>query len=516
MYLHIIVLAVYLCLTAATATAESPLFSYLPADGISARSTERAVISRRSIRLNSSALSQDFSIDLPQGESMNIALKNKRTRSGKFTTEEIFGESKKKKGFVQLSSTTDLKGQSAVNGIIRTDSGSLYLIRQRAPSSQELIQIDESRQIECDGAAHLPEYAALAENLSLEAPIKTQATSTINLLIAYTPDAVTEAGSEAAVLSVINNMVASANLAHTNSGTGVMYAIAATYALSEASNDDFAQELSEATDDTDGKWDELGALREQYCADQVVVIVGGTNNQTICGIAWLGGDAATMPFYDAQMYSVVSVNQVICSSLTFAHELAHNLGSEHDFNNSSQNAPYPYSYGHRFVGDSGKQYRTVMAYSPGTRIAYFSNPDVSYEGQPTGTVTANNALSILQTAPVVAEFYGSGAACLTNPPPVVPTALPTTAPATQVDRITLTAKVEDRKATFKVRTLAGKVGVGALPVTIYFDKKGTTGFTQAFAQGVTNIKGVKKFNKRKKRGYFLACHNNICSAAKKL
>jgi len=45
---------------------------------------------------------------------------------------------------------------------------------------------------------------------------------------------------------------------------------------------------------------------------------------------------------------------------------------------------FDYSNGHRFFGNSGTQWRTVMAYSPGTRIDRFSNPAVLFDGQPTG------------------------------------------------------------------------------------------------------------------------------------
>jgi len=48
------------------------------------------------------------------------------------------------------------------------------------------------------------------------------------------------------------------------------------------------------------------------------------------------------------------------------------------------------------------QYRTVMAYAPGTRIPYFSNPDVTYQGVPTGVPIgqpneAHNAMVITET-----------------------------------------------------------------------------------------------------------------------
>lgn len=43
----------------------------------------------------------------------------------------------------------------------------------------------------------------------------------------------------------------------------------------------------------------------------------------------------------------------------------------------------------------------------GTRVSYFSNPDVSYEGFPTGTEDANNALSINKVKLTVSQFRDS-------------------------------------------------------------------------------------------------------------
>src|SRR5262249_14223430 len=62
-----------------------------------------------------------------------------------------------------------------------------------------------------------------------------------------------------------------------------------------------------------------------------------------------------------------------------------------------------YSFGWRFDA-SGTTYRTVMAYQPGWRIPYFSNPNVSYLGVPTGTSTANNALTLTNSKATIAAL----------------------------------------------------------------------------------------------------------------
>ena len=70
-------------------------------------------------------------------------------------------------------------------------------------------------------------------------------------------------------------------------------------------------------------------------------------------------------------------------NLSFPHEIGHNMGAHHDRDNAGS-APFPYAYGWRWDGNNGTQYRSVMAYSPGSRQPYFSNPDINFQGAPTG------------------------------------------------------------------------------------------------------------------------------------
>ena len=84
---------------------------------------------------------------------------------------------------------------------------------------------------------------------------------------------------------------------------------------------------------------------------------------------------------------------------TFGHELAHNFGSHHDPDTSSNNI---YTYGHgylipgyicvilltMFTWSSSGGYRTILAYTaPGheTRVNHYSNPRVVYPGSNTST-----------------------------------------------------------------------------------------------------------------------------------
>jgi hypothetical protein len=94
-----------------------------------------------------------------------------------------------------------------------------------------------------------------------------------------------------------------------------------------------------------------------------------------------------------------------------AHETGHNLNCDHDRANEfgSPCNDDGHSFGHRFVGDSDEEFRTIMSYQPGTRIPHFSNPSVSYDGQPTGVPLSSqdpchNSLSITDRRDTVEEY----------------------------------------------------------------------------------------------------------------
>ena len=182
--------------------------------------------------------------------------------------------------------------------------------------------------------------------------------------------------------------------------------------------DDSPGGMNEALDDLTqnlGVFSEVETLRSTYGADQVTLLRRFVDEG--CGMAWLlnGTNAA---FNSNYSYAVVHEGSktdgsgFYCGTQSFGHELGHNLGCAHDTTNASVEGKFPYSYGYQ---DPTGQFRTIMAYPAGCpgpgacpQIEYFSNPNITYNGQPTGvTETIDNARTIQQTRIEMAAYRTS-------------------------------------------------------------------------------------------------------------
>jgi len=171
----------------------------------------------------------------------------------------------------------------------------------------------------------------------------------------------------------------------------------------------------------------LRSARNEYGADLVVLLRRfQTPENDGCGIAWLiGGGRSGIDASDQFFgYSVVSDGQdagtdgknYYCREETFAHELGHNMGSQHDSANAMKNdgsqsyGVYSYSFGLKTTTGAGNFY-TVMAYgdSGQTSNRVFSNPRVSICGSDRNLACgvvgeSDNARSLNQTSPIIATF----------------------------------------------------------------------------------------------------------------
>ncbi|MCC5907246.1 MAG: T9SS type A sorting domain-containing protein [Balneolaceae bacterium] len=157
-------------------------------------------------------------------------------------------------------------------------------------------------------------------------------------------------------------------------------------------------------DEFDGYMEEIHAIRDEVNADLVALFARVSN--------W-GGRGWTRPLRPELGFSVNRVQQMDVS-YTLVHEFGHNFGSEHSRNQESAPARgighRDYSTGWRWTGNDGNGYVSVMTYGEGDeRVPYFSNPDINYQGVPTGSYSgefapADNARSIRETRDIIAAY----------------------------------------------------------------------------------------------------------------
>jgi hypothetical protein len=129
-----------------------------------------------------------------------------------------------------------------------------------------------------------------------------------------------------------------------------------------------------------GIWPGIRTNRDTFNADFCTLWVADGD---ACGLAWCTSGTT-------RAYSVVTWS-CAAGNLSHPHEIGHNQGCDHDPGNSGAGcAALVDSFGHRFNGTDGVQYRTVMSYAPGIRIPYFSNTGQTYQGTATGIVGRDN------------------------------------------------------------------------------------------------------------------------------
>lgn len=276
---------------------------------------------------------------------------------------------------------------------------------------------------------------AVDAQVSSSAAAATDATTTIDLLVGYTPGfvAAQTGASVSAALTRLNAMVAVANDALSESQTGtrirLVHAMQVSY-TDDSANDSALEQLtgydSEAQDSIppNAAFNALRAARETYGADLVTLVRDFRKSaQEGCGIAWLiGGGRSGVTAGDGQEYFGYSVvgdgydGNYFCREETLAHELAHNMGSQHDREeakgddgtlDSDEYGAYSYSFGLK-VGSSAGNFYTIMAYGDEGQQDYpfFSNPRIDLCGTRSCGTTSyeDNARSLSQLAPRIAEF----------------------------------------------------------------------------------------------------------------
>jgi hypothetical protein len=232
--------------------------------------------------------------------------------------------------------------------------------------------------------------------------------SRIDVLVVYTSAARQSAGgTTTAIETLIDTAIAETNTGYQNSNVSQRLNLVHTKEVDYSeTNFNWGTTLFLLRGTNDGVMDNVHTLRDTYCADEVVLLVGNSDS---CGYAYVMQNLSTS--FASNAFALVSQH---CATgyYSFGHELGHNMGSAHNRANASVTGVYNYSFGYQ---DPLETFRTVMAYNcPGgcDRVNYWSNPEIDMNGRPMGVIhtdplAADNHRSLNNTAYTVANFRPS-------------------------------------------------------------------------------------------------------------
>jgi hypothetical protein len=273
-----------------------------------------------------------------------------------------------------------------------------YQIRYLSDGLHQIHEIDQTQIPPCAGA--LPAPSVRSGELTNDEQIATDNGCGADILVVYTPAARVAAGGTTAMQALVNLAVDESNIAYANSEINLRLRLVYQAEVSYTESGSMSTDLDRLTYTSDGYMDGVHSLRNTYGADLVSLL---TVDTTYCGLAWLWYNFASN--FEDSAFSIVAWD--CAAHYTLAHEVGHNMGCEHATPESAQGSGlFSYSMGWRFNSDA---YRTIMAYSPGTQIQHFSNPNVTYDGFATGVPVglsneAHNALSINNAASSIANW----------------------------------------------------------------------------------------------------------------
>jgi Metallo-peptidase family M12B Reprolysin-like len=225
----------------------------------------------------------------------------------------------------------------------------------------------------------------------------------IDVMVVYNEASRMAAGGTESMEAEVVLAIEATNQAYINSNVTQRVNLVHTQEVSYAETGSAETDRNRLQDPSDNFINEVHALRDAYGADIVVLITDTPADA--CGFAFIMSTVTTT--FENFAFTAVRRSCAV-TFLTFPHELAHIMSARHDWaNDPAADMPSPYNHGHTSVFEFE---RTIMSIANGTRIQFFSNPNLNYPttGEPMGVATgmqqADNHRALNDTALTVANF----------------------------------------------------------------------------------------------------------------
>ena len=289
---------------------------------------------------------------------------------------------------VELGTMTLVVNGSVVVGTVRTP-GAVYSIRTAGGGAYVVRQIDESSLPPLgeplEGSLSTPETRSESDDVPPDDGYM------IDVMVVYTPLAKRREGGRAAIEALIDLFVVETNQAYAISGVVHRIKLVLREEVDYIEDGDSIIDLNRLKNDSDGYMDDVHELRDLYAADLVHIVVGrsDTGGRAYLNRGESSGHDAPFGFGLTALYR---------GGLVFAHELGHNMGLHHDrYQLGVPRTGSHYGYVNQRAFEPGApesaRWSTIMAYPDQCLevggfycpwVPYFSNPDLTYNGDPMG------------------------------------------------------------------------------------------------------------------------------------
>jgi len=294
-----------------------------------------------------------------------------------------------------------------VTGNIRDENNVLYHIEPVGDGVHALTEIDETLLPPLAKPVALPEVSPADANglapAAYLAPAMAAASGNpvvVDVLVAFTPAA---RRLRSDMDALIRLAIEETHRTYENSGINIRLNLVDSFEFDYTEQSDWVKMLEDfAASPT------VNSRRNASGADVAMLIM---SEARYCGMAYvLSNTPGWNSFESAYAFGLVDV--ACAAGYTFAHELGHIQGAQHN-EHIATNKYFPYGHGYIYsVPARTSNFSTVMAYDWGAgctyacpKIPYWSSPNVYYKGLPTGTAGTNDNVRVLNaTASNVAAF----------------------------------------------------------------------------------------------------------------